>query len=819
MRAMTNSTAAIALTGLVVGLALGSGSGSHAAPGEQTEQTTAVQPATPPQQAGKGDAAKPAPPPDPKQIIEGTDNDDTKAGGANDDWLFGKKGNDFLVGGGGRDVIDGGEGDDTIDGGADADILDGGPGSDTMRGAGGDDTIDGGDEDDLLDGGDGADDLDGGDGNDVLRGGAGNDVLAGGDESDSLSGGPGNDRLSGEDSTDNLLGGPGDDLLLGGEDDDGLDGEAGDDRLDGGDGNDVLRGGIGNDTLLGSSGTDTLLGAEGHDTLFGGDGVDVLNGAAGSDWLTGGPGADVTIAGEGDDLIILRAGDVPAGEVETINGGRGTDVVVLNGFARLPRMPGRGSDPGQAEVELVDPVTGGLYRLSNVERAEFTQLLTTIEEGADRPMQLVLVNPSTTVTSGRVIFSGQDGAVVRPAGPGGQTGRDDLAFSVPALGSIRLDTSVRGPVTAQVFASAPLGVVIRDGGSASAPAFRDTPITDSAIVPILEDRAAGIATGVLVSNSIAPSSVKLTLNRLDGQELSGETYVDSKEVELPPYALRTFFVRDLFPALGDFQGTMTINGDTTRAQEGGPIHVMALERGPGGAVVSSPAAAVIAQRVGGTLHMTGLSSGGGTVSSLILVNASRDGARAQGTVRFFDEAGLPWAVSVNRQSAAATVTYDIGPDGAEILAMPTGGAAQRGLARIEPTQGLVSAVLRTTSTANVSTRTVPSGAYSGAIAAARRDRASNTTTRLVLASTGSAVTLRLTLRNASGAEVPGAATEVRLPANGQVVRTIEQLFPAGPDTVDGTVTIAVEGGNVAAAAIQVEGSPGAETGLPVVPLQ
>ena len=819
---MTNSTAVITVTGLIIGLGLSSRWLIDV--DAQSAQSPATVSAEASRQAGKGEPGKPPAPSDPKQVIEGTDSDDMKAGGANDDWLFGKKGNDFLVGGGGRDVINGGEGDDTIDGGDGDDILDGGGdgpddrgggGSDTIRGGGGDDTLDGGDDDDLLDGGDGNDDLDGGDGNDVLRGGAGNDVLAGGDESDSLSGGPGNDRLSGEDAADNLLGGPGNDLLLGGEDDDGLDGEEGEDRLDGGDGNDVLRGGIGNDTLLGSSGTDTLLGGAGHDTLFGGDGADVLDGAAGSDWLLGGPGADVTIAGDGDDLVILRAGDVPSGEIETINGGRGTDVVVLNGFARLPKMPGRGSDSGKSEIELVDPVTGGLYRLVNVERAEFTQLLTTIEEGADRPLQLVIVNPSTTATSGRVIFSGADGSVVRPGGSSAQSGRDDLTFSVPPLGSLRLDAVVRGPVTAQVFGSAPLGVVMRDG-SAGAATFLDTPISDSAIVPILQDRATGIGTGVLVSNSVAPSSIKLTLNRLDGQELSGETYVGSREVELPPYALRTFFVRDLFPTLGDFQGTMTINGDTSRAQEGGPIQVMALERGPGGTVISSPAAAVIGQKVGGTLLLSGLSSGGGTASSLILVNASRNAA-AQGTIRFFDEAGLPLPISVNRQSAAATVAYDIGRDGAAIFAMPMGGPALRVLARIEPTEGLVGVLIRATSTANVLTRALPSGASSSMIAAVRRDRAGNTTTRLVLASTGSAVTLRLTLRSASGAQVPGAATEVRLPANGQVVRTLEQLFPSTAD-FDGTVAIAAEGGDVSVAAHQVEAS-GMETPLPAVPLQ
>ena len=759
-----------------------------------------------------------AKPPDPKQVLEGTDTDETITGGSGDDWIFGRKGNDFLVGGAGRDKIDAGEGEDTVDGGDDADILDGGAGVDTIRGGAGDDTIDTGDEADQIDGGAGHDDLDGGDGNDAIHAGPGNDILAGGDETDFLDGGIGNDRLSGEDGVDNLLGGAGDDVLLGGESEDTLNGETGDDRLDGGQDSDFLVGGQGNDTLLGSSGSDTLRGEVGHDMLFGADGDDLLDGGFGSDWLLGGPGIDVLIGSDGDDLIIIRAGDVPAGEVETINGGAGTDRLLLNGFSRVPSLTGTSQAGRRHEVDLVDPLTGGIYRITNVEQTETTQVVAKLDDGGERPVTLVLLNPSAAEATGRVLFFGPDGSVVAPAS-GATRGREDTSFNVPALGSLRVDAVVRGPVTAQVFSSAPLGAMVRGAGAGGAAGLAEAALVDSVIVPVHEHAATSVATGVLIVNSALASNLKLGLNRLDGNETDGPTFVGAKELELAPYAHRVVFFRDLFPALGDFQGTLTIDGvDGDRPQEGGPIAVTALERGAGGRVTAFPATTIgAAARTGAPLHVLGVTTGGVTANSLVLLNASMTG-NAQGIVRFYTDAGAPWLVSTNGRAPAASVPFELENHAGIVLTLPTGAAAQQGWARIETTQGVVGAMLRVAPPAGGAIRLPAVEATPGVFAAVRRDRANNLTTRLSVASSGSAVTLRLTLRTAAGAAVPNGTVELKLAAHGHAIRTLEQLFPsAATDAFDGTLAITAEGGAIATTVVEVAGTA-VPMLLPIVPM-
>ena len=406
--------------------------------------------------------------------------------------------------------------------------------------------------------------------------------------------------------------------------------------------------------------------------------------------------------------------------------------------------------------------------------------------------------------------------LVTPVVGGQPVTREDLAFTVPPLGSLRVDAVVRGPVTAQVFAATPLGAVV--GGGAAVPgasAMAETPLLDSVMIPILENRAAGVGTGILIANSVAQSRIKLTLFGMDGQERDGELFFGMKEVDLPPYGHRVLFVSDLFPNLGDFQGAMTIDGgdDDGRAQEGGPISVAVLERGAGGRIALSPAVPMIPLIKSQPVHVAGLSSTAATRS--LLMNPSPAGP-AQGTLRFFDEAGRPWSVSVNGKPAATTAPLDISSTASEVFTVAATGPAQRGTARAETTQGVVAAVLRAASVGGNVLRVPPSDVWSGFISAVRRDRPGNVTTRFSLSSTGDAVTLRLMLRSASGTPVTGGAAEIRLAANGHTTRTIEQLFPsAAIDVFEGTVTVIAEGGMVAATVLQIDPASPHSTALPV----
>ena len=199
----------------------------------------------------------------------------------------------------------------------------------------------------------------------VLLGGAFDNVIEGGrDGNNILDGGMGNDTLRGR---------GGNDLLIGGE---------GDDTLEGDHGHNVIFGGSGDDYLSTESGIDFLLGGEGNDVLLGRtDGNSpslspATRGATG-DTLVGGPGTDTITGGTEDDTILLRRGDVEAGETEEIDGGVGYDTVVLNGFG-----------PGEIDLagaNVSDPVTTGTYSLSNVEEIQHSGFFAQIGNGAGLP--------------------------------------------------------------------------------------------------------------------------------------------------------------------------------------------------------------------------------------------------------------------------------------------------------------------------------------------------------------------------------------------------------------------------------------------------
>ena len=734
----------------------------------------------------------------PRNVIEGTDQDDRLTGGDADDWVFGRKGQDVILGGKGRDVVDAGEGDDTVDTGPDNDVIDGGAGNDTIRGGDGDDTIEANDDDDLVDGGGGNDEADGGDGNDVLRGGAGDDFLAGGDGDDSLGGGAGNDRLSGNDGNDSIAGGAGNDVIAGGDGDDAVAGEAGDDIIDGGQGDDALKGGPGNDVVIGSWGIDAIDGGSEQDTLSGGDGRDVVNGGSGADWLLGGGGTDVVNGGDGDDIIVIRAGDVSRGETELADGGAGEDLLTLSGFSVR--------DTAAAGL-FTDPITTGTYRVSSVERVQHTHLIPHIGLDPTRSTSLLLVNPSAAEAStGRLVFFNADGALVTPRADALKNG----AFSVPPLGAVSIDAfAPQGAVaaSAQVFANIPLGVTVQTTSTGLGTfAASESALIDGAMVPLSEDQAGG--TGVIIANGALPSRIKLTVHNTAGAEME----CCSSTVQLTPYGQRTVWVRDLFPRLGEFQGVLTVEAGADRPQEGGPVAVTALQR-RGDTVAATPAVRMSPSVVPGPLIFSSMTSGGDTPSLLILFNPSLS-VRARGTVSFFDSQGRPWAVAVNRQPAAATTAFDLAPRAIVMLTSATGGLAQTGSARVETTEGAVGGVVRSASATAV-IDAPPATTATAFVAAVLRDRASGATTDVAITSSGPAATVQLALHDQSGAPVAGGAAQLRVPASGQIVRTFDELFPNAKLTaVHGTV-VATSDRQVAATFTKSGAGPRAN--LPVLP--
>ncbi|MFD0978426.1 M10 family metallopeptidase C-terminal domain-containing protein [Tropicimonas aquimaris] len=143
--------------------------------------------------------------------------------------------------------------------------------------------------------------------------------LAGGSVSD-IGGLVGNMTIGAETVIENAVGGGGGDWLKGNAADNILVGNDGDDRLDGFDGADTLFGGAGADLLEGGEGDDALHGGGGEDQVRGGPGRDTLH-SAGEGSYYGGPDDD-----------IVYAGPTGAGQVETLYGGDGIDLLDTTEF-------------------------------------------------------------------------------------------------------------------------------------------------------------------------------------------------------------------------------------------------------------------------------------------------------------------------------------------------------------------------------------------------------------------------------------------------------------------------------------------------------
>jgi hypothetical protein len=142
-----------------------------------------------------------------------------------------------------------------------------------------------------------------------------------------------------------------------------------------------------------------------------------------------------------------------------------------------------------------------------------------------------------------------------------------------------------------------------------------------------------------------------------------------------------------------------------------------------------------------------------------------------------------------------------------------------GSARADVSTGRIAGLLRVTTGAQL-THLAASDFAEGFIAAVRRDRAANANTSVAISAGAAGASLRLKLRTAAGADVAGGEVELKLPANGQVTRTLEQLFPsAATEAFDGTLTVRAEGGNIAASVLQIGAAGSVPMALPVIRVQ
>ena len=159
--------------------------------------------------------------------------------------------------------------------------------------------------------------------------------IVGTERNDRLAGTGADDRVCGLGGADRIQGGGGGDVLLGAAGRDLLQGKAGSDRLDGGPGDDRAFGGAGADDVRGGSGKDILGGGLGPDGLSGGSGRDIV--------VYGQRGQPVIVTiGAGANDGVARERDNVKTDVESVQGGRGNDV--LTGNNRANRLLGSGGD-------------------------------------------------------------------------------------------------------------------------------------------------------------------------------------------------------------------------------------------------------------------------------------------------------------------------------------------------------------------------------------------------------------------------------------------------------------------------------------------
>ncbi len=177
-------------------------------------------------------------------------------------------------------------------------------------------------------------------------------------------------RVVGDDGGDNTFsaGGGSDTLYLGPRKDDGtqaaitVEGEDGDDVIvDGCSSNNTLNGGNGNDVII-EDAQGTLDGGDGNDLLAGGQDNDTLTGGNGNDVLNPGPGDDTinSSSADGDDIVIIHAGDTPAGATSDDYTCYGHDTILKFGYGRDGVVV---LTAGQ-KTEETDPQTGGTYTIT-----------------------------------------------------------------------------------------------------------------------------------------------------------------------------------------------------------------------------------------------------------------------------------------------------------------------------------------------------------------------------------------------------------------------------------------------------------------------
>jgi Ca2+-binding RTX toxin-like protein len=315
------------------------------------------------------------------EVVQGSSGDDRLVGNSSSNILNGKGGNDTLTfseassGGVNVDTFDGGAGTDTfvlsnealaahivdlstgrllngtayrgslvsienvrvagdhsVIGTSGANVITGtsANGANTFSGGAGNDSLFGGGGVDTLNGDDGDDRLDGGDGGDIVNGGAGNDTLV---YDQAVTSAASFDRLRGDAGTDTLLLS---NIALGAVTVNLADGRIYDAGATVGTLATIENVTVaGAQTVVGNLGANVIRGlsATASNNFSGGFGADTLDGGGGNDTLKGGDGNDTLLGGAGNDYLLYAESFFSATNVDSFDGGIGSDTFVISSFS------------------------------------------------------------------------------------------------------------------------------------------------------------------------------------------------------------------------------------------------------------------------------------------------------------------------------------------------------------------------------------------------------------------------------------------------------------------------------------------------------
>ncbi|MBI4481470.1 MAG: dienelactone hydrolase family protein [Acidobacteria bacterium] len=198
-------------------------------------------------------------------------------------------------------------------------------------------------------------------------------------------------------------------------------------------------------------------------------------------------------------------------------------------------------------------------------------------DGLGFTSDLVLTNPSATVTaSGKVEFFDDNGLPL-VVGISGSGVKSTVDISVPPLGTATISTDGKGGLalgSARVTSDNPLGGVVRFSipGIGIAGVGESQPL--SGFVTPVRRKSGGINTGVALRNTESTAlTLKLTLRNRQGQAVANGT----RTIEnFPAGGHVAKFINELFPdaATDDFEGTLVVQAT------GGKVGASSLELGP-----------------------------------------------------------------------------------------------------------------------------------------------------------------------------------------------------------------------------------------------